>query len=207
MSLITFDETDFDVFTIPGLEARMAAIVGQIRPKLTWLGDQLKPGLSLLCGQEMHPHVAKHARRTVNPPNDTWVAWAHHKRGYKAHPHFQVGLWSTHLFIQFAVIYECGHKEQFAGQLRQQLDRIRQHIPGHYFWSDDHTKPDTVPHVQMKPEDFASLIRKLETTKKAEVLCGLRIDRHDPILSQSEALIQTIEETFHTLLPLYRMAF
>ena len=37
-------------------------------------------------------HVAKHARRSVNPPIDTWVAFAPNKRGYKMLPHFQIGL-------------------------------------------------------------------------------------------------------------------
>ncbi|WP_397261357.1 DUF1054 family protein [Peribacillus simplex] len=32
--------------------------------------------MSVLTGDEMYPHVAKHARRKVNPPNDTWVAFA-----------------------------------------------------------------------------------------------------------------------------------
>ena len=36
--------------------------------------------------------MAKHARRTVNPPDDTWVAFALDKRGYKKHCHFKVAV-------------------------------------------------------------------------------------------------------------------
>ena len=51
--------------------------------------------------------MAKHARRTVNPPKDSWVAFAPYKRGYKSLPHFQIGLWRTHLFIVLVIIYEA----------------------------------------------------------------------------------------------------
>ena len=39
--------------------------------------------------KHFYPHVAKHARRSVNPPKDTWVAFATSKRGYKMLPHFK----------------------------------------------------------------------------------------------------------------------
>ncbi len=31
----------------------------------------------------MFPHVAKHARRSVNPPADSWVAFANSKEAIK----------------------------------------------------------------------------------------------------------------------------
>lgn len=76
---VIFQDVDFDVFTIPGLEARMDALIKTARPKLNELGERLAPALSQLTGEEMYAHVAKHARRSVNPPNDTWVAWAANK--------------------------------------------------------------------------------------------------------------------------------
>ncbi len=102
-----FHQEDFDVFAIDGLDQRMDAIKTIVRPKLEALGHHFAPVLSLKTGDEMFFHVAKHARRTVNPPKDTWVAWANDKRGYKKHPHFQIGLWQTHLFVWYAVIYEA----------------------------------------------------------------------------------------------------
>ena len=117
-----FAAADFDVFEIDGLEAQMEALIWHIRPKLEELGARLSPVLALETGLEFYPHVAKHARRTVNPPKDTWVAFASNKRGYKAHPHFQIGLWGTHVFIQFAIIYEAVGKSSFAARALQQLD-------------------------------------------------------------------------------------
>ncbi|MDU4698680.1 MAG: DUF1054 domain-containing protein, partial [Paenibacillus sp.] len=142
MSFEGFTTQDFDALTVPGLEPRMEAIISNIRPKLETLGTELVPFLSALCGEEMFPHVAKHARRTVNPPNDTWVAWAASKRGYKALPHFQVGMFSTHLFIIFAVIYESPNKAVFAHYLDKQAAQIKKMIPDGFYWSLDHMSPD-----------------------------------------------------------------
>jgi uncharacterized protein YktB (UPF0637 family) len=202
-----FDVADFEVFTIPGLEPRMEALIARVRPKLTKLGEELAPYLSALCGEPMYPHVARHARRTINPPDDTWVAWANNKKGYKAHPHFQVGLWSTHLFVQFAVIYESGNKEIFARNLEKKLPAIRKSIPGHFRWSTDHMQPDSSVHKDMSKQDFERMIDKLRQVKKTEALCGIRIDRKDPVLTDPALLTDIIKDTFERVMPLYRIAF
>ncbi|GGG09518.1 YktB family protein [Paenibacillus abyssi] len=202
-----FTQTDFDVFAIPGLEPRMSALIDNVRPKLHQLGERMAPTLSVLCGEEMYPHVAKHARRTINPPNDTWVAFANNKRGYKAHPHFQIGLFESHLFIQFAIIYESNNKSVFADHALSRLNEIRRLVPAHYVWSSDHMVPGGTPHGEMKSDDLKGLLNRLKTVKASEALCGLIVDRHDPLLLDGEKLVSTIEETFSTVLPLYRMAF
>ncbi|WP_314584314.1 DUF1054 domain-containing protein [Paenibacillus terrigena] len=202
-----FVAADFDVFAIPGLEARMIALIERVRPKLTELGNQLAPHLTALCGEEIFPHVAKHARRTINPPNDTWVAWANNKRGYKAHPHFQVGMFESHLFIIFAVIYESDNKKVFAKHLSEHLQDVRATVPANFFWSLDHMKPEGTSHADMNEEAFETIIHKLQHIQKSEVLCGLRIDRDNPLLADGEKLLSTIEHTFEQLLPLYRLAF
>ncbi|PYI54451.1 YktB family protein [Paenibacillus flagellatus] len=207
MTFPTFDASDFDVFAIPGLAPRMEALIERVRPKLTALGAELEPYLSVLCGEPMFAHVAKHARRTINPPQDTWVAWANSKKGYKAHPHFQVGLWSTHLFVQFALIYESGQKETFARHLERKLDEVRRDIPGHFRWSTDHMQPESTPQDELGDEGFAALIDKLKRVKKAEALCGIRIERDDPLLSDPDKLAETVKRTFERVMPLYRMAF
>ncbi|MFC3748731.1 YktB family protein [Paenibacillus sp. GCM10012306] len=207
MPFTGFTEEDFDVFHIPGLEPRMDALIARVRPKLTDLGSELVPVLSALCGEEMFPHVAKHARRTVHAPNDTWVAWGPNKRGYKALPHFQVGMFHSHLFVVFAIIYESSNKTVFAEALNRHRKAIRQQLPGNYFWSTDHLDPRGTLQAEMGDKQYDELARKLKEVKKAEVTCGLRIDRDDPILSDGDKLLHVIQETFETLLPLYRYSF
>ncbi|TKH42029.1 DUF1054 domain-containing protein [Paenibacillus sp. FSL R10-2782] len=207
MTFNGFTVKDFDVFEIPGLEPRMEVLIEQVRPKLEAIGADLAPFLTDLCGEPMHVHVAKHARRKVNPPKDSWVAWAANKRGYKALPHFEVGMFSSHLFIIFAIIYESPNKTTFAQALKANLSDVRTSLPEHFYWSMDHMAPEGTEQKQMDEKNFQTIIDKLQQVKKAEVMCGIRIDRDDLLVGDGAALLQTVRSTFERLLPLYRMAF
>ena len=81
MSFTGFTPSDFKVFEIPGFKPRMDAIKTRIRPKLEAVGRELLPDVARVGGAEAFVHVARHARRTVNPPGDTWVAFALDKSG------------------------------------------------------------------------------------------------------------------------------
>ncbi|BCB03199.1 YktB family protein [Bacillus sp. KH172YL63] len=205
MTFNGFTTEDFNVFNIDGLENRMTAIQEQIRPKLEYLGGLFTPSLSAMTGDEMFYHVAKHARRSVNPPDDTWVAFANNKRGYKKHPHFQIGLWETHLFVWFAMIYEAPGKAAFGKMVEERADEIRSMIPGHFVWSGDHTKPEATPFSTMSHENFIALSERVQHVKKAELLCGLHLDRDEVTNLSGEELIEKINNAFETLLPFYKM--
>lgn len=205
MEFTGFKNEDFDVFFIDGLEARMTALKEKIRPKLESLGYHFAPALTALTGDEMFAHTAKHARRTKNPPNDTWVAFGANPRGYKMLPHFQIGLWNTHLFIWFAVIYEAPNKQEFGKKFEKNLDRIYTMIPDDFVWSSDHTKPEAVKHGELSKEQLQQSFLKLQTVKKAEILCGYQIERKSAAGMQASELVNKIEAVFETLIPLYKM--
>lgn len=206
MSFSGFTHADFDVFNIDGLDERMEALKAQIRPKLEELGQHFAPTLSALAGDEMHYHVAKHARRTINPPKDTWVAFASNSRGYKMLPHFQIGLWETHVFIWFAVIYEAPDKEAFGKKLEKNIDTIHKKIPKEFYWSGDHMKPEATLHRDLSKEDLLSMFSRLQTVKKAEILCGLNIPREEAVKLNGEEMLSKIEFVFKEILPLYKLA-
>jgi uncharacterized protein YktB (UPF0637 family) len=201
-----FSPIDFDVFNIDGLDERMSALIEQVRPKLHIIGETMAPKLSELTEEEMFPHVAKHARRSVNPPDDTWVAWSSNKRGYKQHPHFQVGMWGTHLFAMFAIIYESPIKGEFAETALSEVGSIKHFIPADFVWSDNHMKPGVTPNKDLSIDELSSFFERLRKVKKAEILCGIHIDREDPILTNGDALLKKIEHTFETVAPLYKLA-
>jgi uncharacterized protein YktB (UPF0637 family) len=206
LSFSGFTEADFDVFTIDGLDARMDALKLQIRPKLEELGKHFAPTLSSLAGDEMHYHVAKHARRTINPPKDTWVAFASNPRGYKMLPHFQIGLWETHVFIWFAVIYEAPDKEAFGKKLAENINSIYRQIPKEFYWSGDHMKPDATLHRSMSKDELLSMFTRLQSVKKAEILCGMNIPREEATKLDGEEMLARIEFVFKEILPLYKLA-
>ncbi|UAC49252.1 DUF1054 domain-containing protein [Bacillus aquiflavi] len=207
MSISPFTKTDFEVFYINGLEERMEALKQHIRPKLEELGRHFAPSLSVLTGDELFPHVAKHARRTKNPPNDTWVAFSSNPRGYKMLPHFQIGLWGSHLFIWFAVIYEAAKKEKFGQLLHNNVLEIMKDIPDDFVWSPDHTKPEAKLHGDLSKKDFIAMFARLQTVKKAEILCGYHIPKLQAIQMDASELIEKIDFVFKKLIPLYRLSF
>lgn len=201
-----FTDQDFNVFEIEGLESRMEALIDTIRPKLQALGQHFSQELSVLSGEEIFSHVAKHARRTINPPKDTWVAFAANKRGYKMMPHFQIGLWGTHLFIWYAVIYEAPSKADIGKKFMQHADFIQNHVPAEFVWSLDHMQPGSQKHQDLSSEDLEMMFTRLQTIKKAELLCGIQIPRKQAVKMSGDELIEKITKTFEQLMPLYKLA-
>lgn len=206
MSVSGFTHDDFNVFTIDGLDERMEALKQHVRPKLEELGKQFTAELSSLTGDEMFYHVAKHARRTKNPPKDTWVAFAANSRGYKMMPHFQIGLWESHVFIWFALIYEAPNKESFGKLLEKNADKLYSQIPADFVWSTDHTKPEAIKQNELTKDELLSMFTRLQTVKKAEILCGYHIPRETAVNISSDDLMERINAVFKTLIPLYKLA-
>lgn len=197
---VRWTKEDFEVFSIDGLDARMQALTTHIRPKFQQLGDYFSTYFSAATGDEFFPHVAKHARRTVNPPRDSWVAFAPYKRGYKALPHFQIGLWGTHLFIIVAVIYEVPQKAEIAARLLQNKQLFEQ-LPAHFILSGDHMSPSAAP---VEKETLQQLLERLQHVKKAEFLVGRHIPAQQAASMSSEEFLKVTEETFEALLPIYK---
>src|SRR5438034_1053356 len=67
---------DFKIFDVKGFQPRMAELKSRVRPKLEALGRSLAPAVGRSLGGEVFAHVAKHARRTVNPPADEAARWS-----------------------------------------------------------------------------------------------------------------------------------
>ncbi|MBB4824073.1 uncharacterized protein YktB (UPF0637 family) [Sporosarcina luteola] len=193
---------DFNVFNIEGLEHRMTALQTRIQPKFSELGQLFASHLSSHGKGEFFPHVAKHARRTVNPPKDSWVAFAPAKRGYKALPHFQIGLWNTHLFIILAVIYENPDKKGISERLQANLNVLTS-LPETYIISGDHMKPEAQTIQEAGLDGMEELLERLQTVKKAEFLVGRHITREEAITLSKEAFLEITQQTMDALLPVY----
>ena len=204
MPTLKWTNKDFNVFQINGLEQRMDALNSCVRPKFNKLGENFSAFFASHLGEEFYPHVAKHARRTVNPPNDSWVAFAPYKRGYKALPHFQIGLWSTHLFIVFAIIYEAPQKNLMAQRLLANKSLLQQ-LPNDFIVSGDHMSPEAISMEDAKEDKLDELLIRLRDVKKGEFLVGRHIPREEAIKLSVSQFQQLVEETFTTLLPIYKI--
>lgn len=200
-----FEPADFDVFTIPGLDPRMEAIKSQIRPKLESLGTHFTAFLAPLIDDDVYAHVAKHARRTVNPPDDTWVAFSTNARGYKQHPHFQIGLWQSHVFVTFGYIYEAVGKVSFGQALERMAPDVHADMPKDYSWIPDHTKPEAIPAAAVDVVDIRGFATRLQNVKKAELLVGKWWSPTEVCSMGGEAFVQAAEDVMRQLMNLYRL--
>ncbi len=203
MNFQGFQKEDFNVFHIEGLNARMTAIQERIQPKFKEIGDLLVDDVSAMIGSEMFLHIARHARRTVNPPNDTWLAIAGNKRGYKKHPHFQIGLWDDHLFIWLAFIYELPDKVKIAENFIKHQNMIHE-LPEDYVISLDHMQKQATSLAKI---DLDAALQRFRQVKKAEFLIGKQLVSKDPIIQNGDGLYHYIRATYDKLIPLYRLAY
>lgn len=201
-----FTSTDFATFTVDGLEARMKVIQERIQPKFKLLGNALCSEVSLLTGSEMHLHIARHLRRKTNAPVDTWLAICHSKRGYKMHPHFQVGLFDDHVFIWLALIYELPDKVMIAENYLKHLNKVKKLIPKDYVLSQDHMKKTAVTVSDLNKDQFCQVLTRFRDVKQAELLMGRKVMATDPLLENGDEFIAFVKSTIETLTPLYCMA-
>lgn len=199
-----FTKEDFDVFKIEGLEQRMTAIRNQIQPKFRTLGQVFAKEIAAELNQESLPvHIAQHLRRTKNAPKDTWMAIGGDKRGYKKYPHFQLGLYESHLFIWLAFIDNPLHEEKMALQIIEDPSLLFK-IPDDYVVSWDHTKETVIP---LAEADLLNGLIRWQTVKKGEFLIGRQLLAGNPILKDPKAMQKYILDTFIQLVPLYKQAY
>ena len=182
-----FSKPDFEVFLIPEFHERMSALRTTVRPKLAMLGDDLAPGLKGITGHEMYPHTASHARRRVNPPDDTWVAFSRSERGYKRYAHFEVGLSRDGVFVRFSVKPESDEDKRALLQYLQQSGveafRLQDPKPVYYYENDHGTDGKNVHHLT--ESDVPAIIRRAGL-KSRGFSVGVLFDRDDPVLKSAE---------------------
>ncbi|MFW3611263.1 YktB family protein [Staphylococcus caprae] len=203
MTKYTFAPKDFKAFDVEGLENRMEALNEHVRPQLNQLGDYFADYFSSQTGEEFYPHVAKHARRSVNPPVDTWVAFAPNKRGYKMLPHFQIGLFRDQLFIMFGVMHEAKNKAEQMKIFKKHFDKIKA-LPNDYSLCLDHMKPEKTLIKEMSEDDLKKAIDRAINVKKGEFFVARAIEPSDKRLKSDKAFLQFVEETFDQFLKFYQ---
>jgi len=130
MAKLGFTPVEFEVFKVAGFSERMQQIYAHVRPKLVKLGDELAPELSRTLGLDFFPHVAKHARRTVNPPPETWAAFGPSSRGYKRYGYLALCISSLGLHARVTVKSEADHRLAMARNLRARTAQLVRDFQG-----------------------------------------------------------------------------
>lgn len=130
MASLGFTPTDFAVFKVEGFNERMQQIYAHVRPKLVRLGDELAPELARRLHLEFFPHVAKHARRTVNPPPETWAAFGPSPKGYKRYGYLALCVSGAGLHARVVVKPEADRRPEMAHGLKSRGAELARSLRG-----------------------------------------------------------------------------
>jgi uncharacterized protein YktB (UPF0637 family) len=199
---------DFKVFDVKGFRPRMDEIRRRVRPKLEALGHSLAPAMARSIGAEVFAHVAKHARRTVNPPDDTWVALGPEPRGYKKHGHFKVALSRRCVRFVFEIGPEHAGKGRWAAAWKKSAPRlgpVLRRVRGLAWFENEHDEEPAAPLADLAPDALARLADELLRTRHGQLVLGRAVSAEEAA-RWTEAQYRTAAlETFRALAPLYRL--
>lgn len=203
-----FTAADFKVFDVKGFQPRMAEIRARVRPRLEAFGHVLAPAVSRATGGPAFAHVARHARRTVNPPDDTWVAFGPDARGYKKHPHFKVAVSRHCVRFLFEVGPEHADKARWAAAWRKnaaKLAPVLRRVRGLAWFKNEHDEQPTAAFADLSPQQLIELADELTRTRDGQLVLGRAVPAEEAA-RWSEAEYRAVAlETFRALAPLYRL--
>jgi uncharacterized protein YktB (UPF0637 family) len=208
MPAAAFGAADFKVFDVDGFQPRMGEIRVRIRPKLETLGRSLAPALARSLGGETFAHVAKHARRTVNPPDDTWVAFGPDRRGYKKHCHFKVAVSRRCVRFLFEIGPEHADKKRWSAAWKKnagKLAPVLRRMKGLAWFKNEHDETPVAALGDMSPDELAAMADEISRTRDGQLVLG-RVVAAEEAARWTEAQYRTAAlETFRALVPLYRL--
>src|SRR5262245_3546416 len=208
MAFSGFTPADFKVFDIDGFAPRMQAIRTRIRPKLEAIGRDLLPDVGRIAGDQAFAHVAKHARRTVNPPDDTWIAFALDKRGYKKHCHFKVAV------SRGAGRVGCDAGRGHASKKRRlyswkrdgpELAPVVRRAKGLAWVKNEQDEPPAAVLADLSSDEVARLGDDLVRTRDGQVVLGRAVSAQEAAHWKPRDFARAARETFQLLAPLYRL--
>jgi uncharacterized protein YktB (UPF0637 family) len=208
MPAAAFNAADFKVFDVKGFQPRMGEIRSRLRPKLEAMGHSLLPAVSRATGAPAFAHVAKHARRTVNPPDDTWVAFGPDMRGYKKHSHFKVAVSRQCVRFLFEIGPEHADKKRWVSAWKRsagKLGAVLRRGGGLAWFKNEHDEEPAAPLADLAPDRLAELADELVRTRDGQLVLG-RVVPAEQAARWTEAQYRDAAlETFRMLAPLYRL--
>lgn len=197
-----FTKESFKVFDVDGLDNRMKEIRKKIQPVFQEVHDAIIEDLNKQSGHSNEFHIAQHLRRTVHPPESTWCAFGGDKRGYKKYPHFQIQINEEFIIFAFAMIDNPKYEIPIAEKLIKNSGLWKEFGPDFKIMK-DHTKTGIVDYSK---DSMLAVLDRVINVKKGEILLGRIIESNSPFLTNSKAQIAFIQDTYHMLMPLYKLA-
>lgn len=201
MATLGFTPVDFEVFKVEDFSARMQQIYAHVRPKLLKLGDELAPELGRKLHLEFFPHVAKHARRTVNPPPETWAAFGPSPRGYKRYGYLALCISGVGLHARVVVKSEADNRPAMARSLKTCAAQLTRDFKGSPLGRYDKWDFARLPAGQRLAAELLEVLAENVAKKTGGLDLGFGWNRRESLrLDRLELL-----DAFRELEPLYRI--
>lgn len=201
MATLGFKAADFQVFKVEGFNERMAQLYATVRPKLLKLGDELAPELARKLHLEFFPHVAKHARRTVNPPPETWCAFGPSAKGYKRYPYFGLCISSAGIHARVVVKSEADHRPEMAASLKLKADELSRALNGTMVSRYDDWNFKALPATVRADEELWNRLSESLVKKTGAIDVGVGWPLREALRLDREEVL----DAFRELEPLYRV--
>lgn len=201
-----FEPEDFAVFTAPDLDERMPLLRQRITPKLKLLAAGLRDRMSDVAEETMFPHVALHLRRSVNPPVETWAAFARNARAYKPFVHYRAGLSVDKFKVTVFVEDYADDKLLFARNLARNASGIaawcKAHPTIHAYDIPDRNGEPSSGH-NLTAAALRRFATRLQNVKGQHARFAIAFDKSHPVVGSGPQCIDTVLEAARQLRPLY----
>lgn len=200
MARLGFYRADFQVFEVEGFNQRMAQLYATVRPKLLKLGDELAPELASNLRLEFFPHVAKHARRTVNPPPETWCAFGPSAKGYKRYPYLGLCISRFGLHARVVVKSEADYRPQMAATLERRAAELTRALDGTMVARYDNWTFEALPAPIRADDKLWQQLAEALAKKTGGIDVGVGWPLREALKVEREEVL----EGFRELMPLYQ---
>jgi uncharacterized protein YktB (UPF0637 family) len=209
LSFDGFTQKEFAIFELQGYQARMPVLRAEITPRLKEFGPALAPRLEEATGLELHPHVAMHMRRTVNPPEETWAAFCRNTRSYKPYVHFRVSINGEGIHVKCFVEDDADDKATFADGLKRNAAGLVKYFaanPSIRSYDLRDANEDPRPGINLKKTEIVGFADRLKSVKGQHACFGILLGTDENVVGSRDSLTKAVIAAAQTLVPLYQTA-
>src|SRR5439155_1622163 len=131
-------------------------------------------------GGDVFAHVAQHARRTVNPPDDTWVAFGPDARGYKKHSHFKIAVSRSAVRFLFEIGPEHADKPRWATAWKKNAPKVGpvlRRVKQLAWFKNEHDEEPAAPLADFTHEKLGEHADDLSRMRYGHFVVGRRASR------------------------------
>ncbi len=201
-----FAAEDFAVFEVPGFEARMPRLREIVKPKLIQIAGLLPARIAKMGDYPACPHVAQHLRRTVNAPEETWVAFSPSPKAYKPFVHYRVAVSRDRVRVTVFVEDYADEKLRFAASLAANADELSRYLEMHpeiaaFQIPDEEGQPSRG--AALTPDRLREFAERVRRVKGQHAVFGIVYPRRHASLRSGAACTNAVLKSMRLLKPFY----